>query len=286
MLAWIIEAAAILAVIALVVHRVTALRVVVRDEGGFRELWLARRGMATLQARVALDDPLRSGLAYTDGFLLWAPTAGEALYIGAGAGIGPRQLVALRPDVTVHVVDRDARVLAVAAERFGLAASPRLHLERGDGRAALERPGAYARIVFDAFGAGDFPARLATIQAFAAARARLAPGGSLVVNLAGTFHGAVLPAVHAGLCEAFGAEHVVTFGVPHEGRYAPDERGNTIAVAFRDGVPATAPDADLPDDARAHLPALPGILELRAVSAPPAAAALDDARVGRGLSIV
>src|SRR5262249_46642321 len=160
-----------------------------------------------LQARVAPAEPLVSGLPYTDGFQLFPPPPdGRALFIGAGAGIGPRQLVAFRPDVKVDVVERDERLLEAAQRWLGLEGGPRLALEIGDGRAVLERDDgrAWDLIVVDAFGAGTYPASLATVEAFAACRRRLRPGGALAVNLAGRLSGARgsrLPAVLAGIVE-------------------------------------------------------------------------------------
>ncbi len=117
----------------------------------------------------------------------------------SGAGIGPRQLVAFHPDVRVDVVDPDAALLEVARACFGLAAGPRLRVEVADGRAVLERDDgrSWDLIVIDAFGAGFYPASLASVEAFRLARGRLRPGGVLAVNLAGRFAGARLPTVYA-----------------------------------------------------------------------------------------
>jgi spermidine synthase len=279
-LTWILEGAAAALVLLLLGLRVVTRRragrariaerrgrAVVREAGGQRELWLDDGARATLQSRVAAGDPLISGVAYTDGFHLYAPAAGRVLCIGAGAAIVPRQLIAFHPELAVHVVDCDADVLAVARAWFGLVEGDRLTVELADGRAVLERPGAWDLVIVDAFGAGDFPAHLATVELFALARTRLAPGGALAVNLAGTLDGAVLRGVLAGLVEAFGAERTAAFGVPgpHGGDYATTSAGNTVAFAFRDGVP---PAPRRPPAARARLPALAAIGALRLAQLP------------------
>jgi hypothetical protein len=279
-LTWILEAAAAALLLLLLGLRVLGRRrarrgriaerrgrAVVRDTGGQRELWLDDGERATLQSRVAAGDLLVSGIAYTDGFHLYAPETGHVLCVGAGAAIVPRQLVAFHPELAVHVVDRDADVLAVARGWFGLVESDRLTTELADGRAVLERPGAWDLVILDAFGAGDFPAHLATVELFALARTRLAPGGALAVNLAGTLDGAVLRGVLAGLVEAFGAERTVAFGVPEPdgSGYATTRAGNTVAFAFRDGVP---PAPRLASAARARLPALAAIGALRLAELP------------------
>src|SRR5262249_57589876 len=124
---------------------------------------------------------------------------GGGLFIGAGTGIGPRQMVAFR-DARVEVVDRDPAVLELAAELFELRPGPRLEIHCADGRDWLARGGAWDLIVIDAFGAGDYPTSLATEEAFALCRERLREPGTLAVNLAGTLVGkrSRLPSVLAG----------------------------------------------------------------------------------------
>src|SRR5262249_36336739 len=169
-LGWLLEAGAGAAFVALLLLRLRRRRIVVEKDGivvvdwrGQRELWLVRERGAALQARVRLDDPLVSGIPYTDGFQLFPGR--RALFIGAGAGIGPRQLVAFHPDARATVVEQSRTLLDIAREHFGLEAGPRLELELGEGRAFLERDDGrrWDLLVVDAFGAGFYPGRLATV---------------------------------------------------------------------------------------------------------------------------
>jgi len=180
--------------------------------------------------------------------------------------VTPRQFVAFYPALRVRVVEHDRAVLATARDRFGLAADDRLEIQLGDGRAALERPGAWTLIVIDAFGAGDFPSSLATVEAFRLARDRLAPGGAVAANLAGCLTGPVLRGVVAGLVEVFGADRTVLFGVPAIGSdppYDPARCGNSVAFGFRDGLPEEPPGSRVPARARPRLRYLEGIAALR-----------------------
>jgi hypothetical protein len=206
--------------------------VVVRRTGEHLEMWLERGLRRTLQGRVRRDDPRVSGLAYTDGFLMFPPPAGGAvLFVGLGAGIGPRQVAELHPDVEVAVVESDATVAELAAEHFGVTARATI----ADGREHRDDR-RYDLIVVDAFGAGTYPARLASVEAFAMWRDRLREPGTLVVNLGGTLE-RVAPVV-AALREAFG--QVAAFGVPREDGtpYDPRRRGNVLAFGFRGERPA------------------------------------------------
>jgi hypothetical protein len=257
--------------------------VVVLEVRGHRELWLRRDGRATLQSRVACADPLVSGLPYTDGFHLFAPPTGPALFIGAGAAITPHQFAAFYPDVHVEVVEHDPDVVAAARDWFGLDEQA---VRITDGRAALERAseGAYGLIVVDAFGAGDFPGRLATVEFFRLCRSRLREPGVLAVNLVGTLRPGAsdLAAVYAGIVAAFGAQRTALHGVPLGGAYDPGRQGNTLAFGFV-GAPPTAA-AGVPPAHRARLPHLDAIAALALPPLPPVAP-LVDADVAEALEI-
>jgi hypothetical protein len=195
---------------------------------GFRE---------TLQGGQRHGQPLVSRLAYTDGFHLFPPPpGGRVLFLGLGAGIGPRQM-ALLYEADVTTVELHARVVQVAGARFGAVPGTVLVEE---GRGALERlAGPYDLIVIDAFGAGDHPGRLATVEAFARCRQLLAEPGTLAVNIGGTLGGRA-GRVFASLLAAF--PNARAFGVSPDARFDPDVPGNTIGFGFVGPVPDVTRD--------------------------------------------
>jgi SAM-dependent methyltransferase len=282
---WLLEAGAAVAFVALLAfrlrRRVVAAhggRIIVVDAGRYRELWLCRGKAAALQGRIRRRDPLVSGVPYTDGFHLYPPPRGGAvLFVGAGAGVGPRQLAAWRPDVRVTVVDPDAELVEVARAAFG-SIGP---VELADGRAFLDGDGpGFDLIVVDAFGPACYPGRLATVEAFERCRARLRPGGVLAVNLAGRLEGPRLGAVVAGIAAVFGEARTILYGVPlPAGSYRADRLGNTLAFAFVDDPPPPAP----PDEPRLRW--LPAIAALRRPLPPALPAPLRDATVEAELPI-
>jgi hypothetical protein len=276
-LAWALEALAAVLLAALLVWRfrvrgrVVARRgdVVVRRTRAHVELWLERGRGATLQGRVRAADPRVSGLAYTDGFLLYGlpPAGGAALFVGLGAGVGPRQLDLLSPGVDLVCVEKNPDVAAVAPVHFGV----RGQVEMADGR-DWEDGRRWDLVVLDAFGAGVFAARTVTVEAFARWRERLRAEGVVVVNLGGTLP-RVAP-VLAALVAVFGAAQVRVHGVPREdGRpYDARRRGNVLAFGFRGNVPA--PRVVVPE----LLPRMAAIAAT--VVTPPAAPPLRDADLG------
>jgi spermidine synthase len=172
----------------------------------------------------------------------------------------------------VHVAEIDPEVVSVARDHFFVAPHPRLALTVADGREALvaAEPGSLDVIVVDAFGVGTVPRRLASAPFFALCRARLRPGGCVVVNLAGALVGSeseIHRRIYAGMGEAFGAASVAAFSVPHQdGRprsgASAARAPNTIALATKDALAPTS--AALAQRAaplsRAILPHLAGIL--------------------------
>jgi spermidine synthase len=291
--AWLIEALCLLCVLALLAARARARRrklidareglgrrILVRDHAGFRELTFADEDGAEemLQACVSLAAPLVSGIPYTDGLHLGALAAEggrRALFLGGGAALVPRQYLELYPGMEIRVAEIDPHVVDIARDHFFVAPHPCLSLSVEDGRDALfeTEPGSLDVIVVDAFGVGVTPRRLASAPFFALCRARLRPGGCVVVNLAGALVGprsSLNRRIYAGMAEAFGAASVAAFSVPREGERpgdegSPESADNTIALAQKD-TPATA-NAALEERAAklppSILPHLAGILSRR-----------------------
>ncbi|ROR65972.1 spermidine synthase [Agrococcus jenensis] len=106
-----------------------------------------------------------------------------ALHLGGGAAALPRALQHAVPGLRQRVVELEPALVDLVAE--GAPLPPGIEVVVGDGRAVLERvPSPVALVTIDVFGAGSVPAAFTTVECFAAARASLAPGGTLVVNTA------------------------------------------------------------------------------------------------------
>jgi SAM-dependent methyltransferase len=168
----------------------------VRELRGGRELWFSARGRRMLQARVDCKKDLVSRLPYVDGLhLFMLPRAGggtapRVLFIGCGAGVGPRQFAHFYEAAQIDVVDIDPRVFEVAREFFAFEAKGCCTAHVDDGRLFLSNAAAnYDRIVVDAFGANDVPARLCTEEFFGLCKTKLRRGGVCVVNAAGSLDG-------------------------------------------------------------------------------------------------
>lgn len=166
-----------------------------------------------------------------------APTAGEglaALHLGGGAAALPRALQHAMPALRQRVVELEPALVELVAE--GAPLPDRIEMVVADGRAALERVSQpVALVTLDVFGAGRVPAAFTTVECFAAARAALVPGGTLVVNSAdGPPLGFVRGQI-ATLQAVF--EHVALIST-----------GSTLAGARHSNLVLVASDAPLPVD--------------------------------------
>ncbi|RRJ95733.1 methyltransferase domain-containing protein [Opitutaceae bacterium TAV4] len=111
----------------------------------------------------------------------------DVLCIGMGVGIVPMQFA--REGASVDVVEINPAVLPLAERFFDFDPSlVRVHI--GDGRqftAAGSGTKFYDTIILDAFLGESPPSHLMTREALDAMRARLRPGGTLVINTFGSF---------------------------------------------------------------------------------------------------
>jgi len=171
---------------------------------------------------------------------------GDALIVGLGAGCLARQLT--MDNWRVDAVEIDPEVTAAARDYFHL--QPQFAaVHAGDGRRFLRSTrDSFDLIVLDAFGSGAVPFHLLTAEAFAEARARLRPGGVVVVNLEAV--GWQDPLVRATAATLYtGFRHVTALPIAEP----PDQLGNVVLFAC-DRVPGIAderlgdPVATLSDD--------------------------------------
>ncbi len=205
---------------------------VLEDGDGMRSLHFGR---GAVQSRMAVDDPSRLVLTYTQAMmatLLFAPPPRSALLIGLGGGSLARFLHHHFADCTVHAVEPDADVVRVARDWFMLPGDARLTLSQTTGETfmASAPTDRHDLLLIDAYEA-DGPARAIESETFfTACRERLAPGGVLTINLWDN------PPEYArrplDLLESCFDGRLLR--LPVEGK------GNLIAFAFRDHLPDLA----------------------------------------------
>ncbi len=140
------------------------------------------------QSVVSLSDPFAVpmeyiryaaiGLAYTRG-------RARTLMVGLGGGTFTTLLRRLYPSMWIDVVDIDPVVVNVAKRFFGVKEDDRYKIHIADGRAWVEASkDRYDLVLLDAFSGDGIPAHLGERGFFEAAKARLAPGGAVVANIA------------------------------------------------------------------------------------------------------
>ena len=116
------------------------------------------------------------------------PEIREVLCIGMGVGIVPMQFAG--EGAQVDVVEINPAIVPVAQKYFDFDPLKMRTLAIGDGRPWLAfGKNTYDTIILDAFLGEASPSHLMTREAFAAMKARLKPGGTLVINAFGTIRG-------------------------------------------------------------------------------------------------
>jgi spermidine synthase len=104
--------------------------------------------------------------------------------LGNAGGTTARAYGELYPGAAVDAVEIDEHLTRLARRFFALHAGPRLRTIHADARPFLRRAEhRYDAIVVDAYRQPYIPFYLATREFFALARARLAPGGVVIVNV-------------------------------------------------------------------------------------------------------
>jgi spermidine synthase len=176
--------------------------IVVEDSGGTRTLHFGD----TIQSTAKVDDPLSGALEYVD-FLQIATLLRDVrrvLFVGLGAGSGPRQLLHFHPQIEIDVAEIDAEVIRVAEEHFGFAASERCRIHEGDGLSFIENSNEqWDMIILDAYTTqrGDLvvPPELTTTAFFDLCSRRLTPRGLLVFNCADDARSRLAREIHAAI---------------------------------------------------------------------------------------
>ena len=157
----------------------------VRERAGARYLYL-NEGVA-VHSIWRRDHVLTGG--EWDMFLIVPPLTGRRFervaILGNAGGTTARAIRAFYPEAHVDGVELDGDVNDVARRYFGQRESAKLDVHTEDARPFLRRTRArYDLIVVDAYRQPYVPFYLATREFFELARARLAPGGILALNVA------------------------------------------------------------------------------------------------------
>ncbi len=126
---------------------------------------------------------------YWDGFLT-APFATRATpprrvaMLGFAGGTVARAYERFFPEARIDGVEIDGELFDIARRYFGVRRRPQLHEYAEDARPFLRRSSArYDVIYLDTYRQPYIPFYLSTREFFALARDRLAPGGSIVINV-------------------------------------------------------------------------------------------------------
>lgn len=108
---------------------------------------------------------------------------GRVAILGNAAGTTARAFGHYFPRTRVDAVEIDPELSRIGRRWFGLE-GPRLHLHTADARPFLRRSdGGFDAILVDAYRQPYIPFYLTTREFFALVRSRLAPGGSVIVNV-------------------------------------------------------------------------------------------------------
>jgi len=182
------------------------------------------------QSSMYLDAPFETDFdypAYLHLTLAVCPSATRALMIWLGGGTVAKRMWRDYPELSLDVVELDARVAELARTHFELPDDERLQVHVGDGRAFLADSSAtYDIAIVDAFDDERVPHPLVTEEFHRLVLAHLAEDGVLAYN----FHGSVTGArskpfrrLYRTLRLAFGRVWVFPVGLSRHG-LASDHR--------------------------------------------------------------
>jgi len=161
--------------------------VYVSEKFGVRSLHI---GSDTVQSAMRIARPNDLELSYTRSMmacLLFNPEPRTVLMVGLGGGSVAKFVYHHFPETRIRVVEIDPQVVAIARQCFLVPQDDaRFCISVGDGAEYMTQAGAAADLIMvDGYDAESHVEELATREFYAGCRARLAPGGVLVVNLWG-----------------------------------------------------------------------------------------------------
>jgi len=202
------------------------------DDGVVRKLHFS---LAYVQSAMAIDNPYALNIAYTRkmmAFLMFLPRPKHVLIIGLGGGSLTKFCYRELPRARITTVEIDADVIAFGA-LFGVPApDERLSLVHADATDYLATSADRADVILlDGFDKIGIVPTFRDAQFYQNLRARLRPGGMLVMNVAGSEE---MRRAHLGLIADTFMDNLIVQEVGNE--------GNRVAFAFND--PEFAPDWD------------------------------------------
>ncbi len=109
----------------------------------------------------------------------------RALFIGLGAGIVPRYVREIYPDIQIDLVEVDPAIPEIATGYFNFKTDARMKVIIADGRDFINRcREKYDLILIDAYTAECIPFQLTTVEFFRKIREAMSPGGLMIANIA------------------------------------------------------------------------------------------------------
>jgi spermidine synthase len=198
----------------------------VSERHGVRSLHI---GSDTVQSSMRIAKPYDLELSYTRSmmaFLLFVPIPKSALMIGLGGGSLAKFVHHRLAATRLTVIEVSHQVVGIARRYFQVPEDvpPRFQVIVGDGSEFVTREDVSADLIFlDGYDGDSHAEELANGAFYCACRARLAPGGVLVVNLWGgdSLFNTLLGRIRSAFPDG-------TLSLPAE------RPGNVIVFAFRD----------------------------------------------------
>jgi len=197
------------------------------------------------ESAISLVPPYPTLATYTNYFhlaFLESPEMSQALFIGAGGGIGPREFFLHDKKIQIDVVDIDQKVLDIAREYFFLEDRERIHTIAADGRMFLRRADKqYDCIVLDAFTIGGrIPFHLATREFLELCNSRMNSSGVFVMNINSALLGdssRIFQAMYSTVRAVFPQTYVFAL---NSGTSSPYQSTNVILLASKKSQPMKA----------------------------------------------
>jgi spermidine synthase len=182
------------------------------EKGQFRVLQFSKKA---IQGAMDLNNPKRIVFEYPRAIIhlmeLNNPSFEDVFIIGHGIGT----IAGYFTDKRFKIAELDSKVVELSKIYFGYRED---NVRVGDGRQILgvEQPNTYDFIILDAFTEKGTPRHLTSKEFFSMTTEKLAPDGSVILNLIGRGESdKLIKAIHATLSEEYA--YTQSFSLPTEG---------------------------------------------------------------------